>query len=170
MKNKLLLEITYTKLLYNTRKNFDSKRKSKASSVELTNTIFIPYIENDSLEIQSESRTKNDTYTSTIIFDNVIFKNDVGPLTATVIGTDGEEYAFNRISKNRADVKVNCSCLDFHYRFAAFNHRDGALAGNPPEPYVKKTDRPSVNPKKSSGLCKHLIRMIEELEKEDIFL
>lgn len=164
-----LLEMSYMKLLYNTRTGFDSKRKQKSTEVKLTNTIFIPYIEDNMLEAQSESRTVNDTYTSKIIFQNVIFKTEVTSQTASVVGTDGTEYNFMKIHKNRTDVKVSCTCLDFHYRFAAYNQRDNALAGDSPETYVKKTDRKPANPSKVSGLCKHLIRMTTELENKRMF-
>jgi hypothetical protein len=37
------------------------------------------------------------------------------------------------------------------------------LEGNPPPPYIKKTNRPPVNPKKSLGGCKHLIALADKL-------
>lgn len=171
MENKFLIELAYSKLIYNTRKGFGSTRKQRASSVNLTNTIFIPLPKTDELQVQSESRTVNDSYKSIIIFTNIIFRDEPSTQTATVVGVDGEEYHFTKINKNRSNVKVNCSCLDFNYRFASFNHRDGALAGDPPDPYIRKkgSNRGPVNPKKVSGLCKHLQRMGEELEREGIF-
>jgi hypothetical protein len=169
MKSKLLLEIAYDKLLQNVMNNFDNGRDNRSSDVRITNTLFMPYLQEDQLEAEGESQTSNGKYTSRVIFDNVIFKDEPTPDTTSVVAVDGEEYTFNRIDRNGSNVKVSCTCLDFHYRFAAFNHRDKALADKPPEPYVKKTNRKPVNPAKVSGVCKHIIRMVEELDKDSIF-
>ena len=167
-KNKILLEISYNNLLRNTDKHF-SGRSKRASDVALTNTVFIPYINDNYLEIESESRTKNGKYISRIVFENVVFKDEGDEKSAKIISPDGTEYYFKPINRRKVNVKVSCTCLDFYYRFAAFNQRDDALASDPPDPYVKKTDRPPVNPAKVSGVCKHLIRMVDELEKDNVF-
>ena len=168
-KKEILLEISYDTLLSNTRSNFDTGRDDRAGKVKIVNTIFVPAPNSDELQVQGEARTTNNSYQSRIIFENVIFKPEQDSETVSVIGTDGEEYHFSRINKARTDVKVSCTCLDFYYRFAAFNHRDNALASEPPEPYSKKTNRAPVNPAEVSGVCKHLIRLVEELEKNNIF-
>lgn len=166
---RLLLEIAYDKLLQNTRRNFDTGRSGRASDVRITNTLFMPYVGNDMLEAEGESQTTNGKYTSRVIFDNVIFKDEESDNTASVVAVDGEHYYFTKINRVRSNVKVSCSCLDFHYRFAAYNHRDDALAAKPPKPYVKKTDRQPVNPAEVSGVCKHIIRLVEELDRDNIF-
>jgi hypothetical protein len=168
VKDKVLLEISYDKLIGNTDGNFDG-RSDRASDVRLTNTVFIPHFNDNMLEIKAESQTKNGKYTSRVIFQNVIFKDDEEQGTSKIITPDGSEYYFKSINRRRGDVKVSCSCLDFYWRFASFNHRDNALASDPPKPYVKKTDRPPVNPKQLSGVCKHLIRLVDELEKDNMF-
>jgi hypothetical protein len=169
MKSKILLEVAYDKLLQNVMNHFDHGRDDRASDVRITNTLFMPYLQEDQLEAEGESRTTNGQYTSRVIFDNVIFKDEESSDTASVMAVDGDEYFFNKINRNRSNVKVSCTCLDFHYRFAAFNHRDKALADKPPAPYVKKTNKKPVNPAKVSGVCKHIIRMVEELDKDNIF-
>lgn len=165
----ILLEMPFTELEKNTKQAFGNDRHSKASTVKVTSSVFIPDITNDRLIIEAESRTDGDTYMSRIIFDNVIFKDDGTPDMARIITVDGSEYYFNRINKSKANVKVGCSCLDFHYRFASYNFKHGALADNAPKPYVKKTDRPPVNPTQVAGLCKHLIRVFNELRTDNIF-
>jgi hypothetical protein len=167
-KDDVLLEISYNKLLRST----DSKmpgRSDRASDVTLTNTVFIPYVNDNYLEVESEARTKNGKYITRIVFENVVFKDEGDNGMSKIISPDGTEYYFKPINKNRSDVKVSCTCLDFYYRFAAFNQRDNALASDPPKPYVKKTDRAPVNPSEISGVCKHLIRMVDELEKDNVF-
>lgn len=168
--SKILLETTLARLLRNTTRAFKDDRDKKSSNVRLTNTIFIPYLNNDSLEIRSISQTDNGKYNSIIIVDNVIYRDDESNKTAKIITTDGTEYYFDRLQSNRSNVKVSCTCLDFHYRFAIYNGRDDALASDMPEPYIKKTDRPEVNPTKVSGVCKHIIRLVDELKRDNIFI
>lgn len=169
MNNEILVEVSYNFLLNNTRSNFDRGREERSSRVKITNTIFVPAISTNELQVEGEARTTSSSYTPKIIFQNVIFRDEPGTGTASIMGTDGEQYHFDRINKSRADVKVACSCLDFYWRFAAFNHRDGALAAEPPDPYSKKTDREPVNPNEVSGVCKHIIRLVDELEKQNMF-
>lgn len=81
--------------------------------------------------------------------------------------TQGTPF-FARLSGS-SDVKVRCTCEDFRWRFASYNHSDNSLQGDPPEAYAKKTDRPSVNPGNTPGVCKHLIKLKNELDREDFF-
>jgi hypothetical protein len=167
--NESLLEIAYDRLEQNAEKKLKPGRKERASDVTLTNTVFIPYFNDNYLEIESKSRTTNGSYISRIVFENVVFRDEEMKDSAKIMTPDGSEYYFKPINRKRAQVKVSCTCLDFYYRFAQYNHRDDALASDPPKPYVKKTDRAPVNPAEVSGVCKHLIRMVEELEKDNVF-
>lgn len=170
VKNKVLLEISYDKMLRSTDGKMPGKKRSdKSSDVNITNTMFIPHINENTLRVESETQTTNGKYTSTILFENVVFRDEGDESMSKVMSPDGTEYYFKPINRKRSDVKVSCTCLDFYWRFASFNQRDNALASDPPKPYVKKTDRPPVNPSKVSGVCKHLIRMVEELEKDNVF-
>lgn len=170
MTTELLLELTYDRLIRNTNRHFKNERNKKSSDVKLTNTVFIPYVNDNYLEVESESQTVNGKYISRIVFENVIFKDEEGPDVARIVTADGSEYFFRRINRSRSNVKVSCSCLDFYYRFAMYNNKADALASDPPKPYVKKTDRPPVNPAEVPGVCKHIIRMVEELDKDNIFI
>jgi hypothetical protein len=166
----ILLELTFDKLIRNTDRAFKNDRNVRASDVKITNTIFIPYINDNYLEVEAESKTDNGKYISRIVFENIFYRDEPSKRTARIVTVDGAEYYFDRINRSRSNVKVSCTCLDFHYRFAIYNYRDNALATDPPKPYVKKTDRPPVNPAKVSGVCKHIIRMVEELERDNIFI
>lgn len=169
MNKQILLELTYDTLIRNTNRYFTKSRDDRASTVKVSNTLFIPYIDQDQLEIESYTRTTNGKYTTRLIFDNVIFRDEESPNTARIISADGTEYYFDRINRRRAQVKVNCTCLDFYYRFAAYNNKASALAADPPKPYIKTTDRPPVNPRGAAGLCKHIMRLSKELSKNNLF-
>jgi hypothetical protein len=81
---------------------------------------------------------------------------------------DGQAYTIEPVQYRGTDVQVSCNCLDFYYRFSAWNHGDGSLLGDPPPPYVKKTDSEPVNPNEVPGLCKHLMALTNELKRERI--
>ena len=76
---------------------------------------------------------------------------------------DGERYAVRPLYLRTHTVKVACSCLDFRWRFANYNANHGALDGDPPPPYVRKTNRPPVNPQQVPGCCKHILKTVEAL-------
>jgi hypothetical protein len=166
---EIVLEVDYNRLQQNAEKKLKPGRSDRASDVRVTNTAFIPYINDNYLEVEAETQSKNVKYITRIVFENVVFRDAEMKDGAKVISPDGTEYFFKPINRKKAHVKVSCTCLDFYWRFAAFNQRDDALASDPPKPYVKKTDRPPVNPSQVSGVCKHLIRLVDELEKDNVF-
>jgi hypothetical protein len=57
-----------------------------------------------------------------------------------------------------SECTCRCSCADFEYRLAPWNFKNKALFGSPPKKYVKKTNRPPVNPGMYPGICKHIFQ------------
>lgn len=167
--DNILLETEYGVLLGNTLANFTHNRKQAASKVQITKTNFVPSIDNETLEVKSITNTESQKYKTTLFFDDVEYVDAPGGSIATILGTDGEEYYFKKIPLNRIDVKVKCTCLDFYYRFAKWNSGDDSLIGNPPPPYVRKTNRPPVNPNKVPGVCKHIIKVTDKLMSQRLF-
>lgn len=165
----LLNETEYGVLLGNTLSNFVSNRKASSARVQVVRTIFIPSFDNESLEIRATTNTEQRRYRTAIMFDEVEYLDEPDPAAATVIGSDSRKYYLNKIPLNQVDVKVKCSCPDFYYRFAVWNHRDDSLIGEPPPPYIKKTNRPPVNPNRVPGACKHIIKLTDKLMSQGLF-
>ncbi len=165
----ILNETEYGVLLGNTLSNFVHNRQQASSKVQVKKTIFIPSYDNESLEVRATTNTENNRYRTAMLFDDVEFLDEKTPNCATIIGSDSREYYLNRIPLNQIDVKVKCGCLDFYYRFAVWNHGDDSLIGNPPPPYIKKTNRPPVNPNKVPGVCKHIIKLTQQLMSQRLF-
>lgn len=165
----ILNETEYGVLLGNTLNNFATKRNINAEKVKIVKTIFIPSYDDETLEVRSTSNTLEQRYRTKIMLDDVEFLDEPDRNAVTIIGSDSRKYYLKRIPLNRIDVKVSCSCLDFYYRFAKWNHNDDALIGDPPPPYIKKTNRPPVNPAKVSGVCKHLIKLTNQLIAQRLF-
>lgn len=183
---RVLLERSFSSLSTSTRSSFGNSRERDANTVQVRNLQYTPSIQQGVLRVTSEtfsSVTGDGPYQTVMELtglqfidestynaimsgeDNSSNRNDVYAFTAT----DGSNYYILYTSGSSTDAKVNCTCKDFRWRFAYYNAGDGSLAGEPPEPYVSKTNRPPVNPDKSPGLCKHLLKLKKELEREEIF-
>lgn len=180
MKLELLFERTMNSLVTVTRQNFGTGRDDRSNVVKINNIRYIPSVQQGWLEVRCDtsSGTSGETYETVIRFDGVgfvdreTFNNSTNDPSAKVVdltGTDGSVYYARYDNAKSLDVQVRCTCEDFRWRFAPYNHGDGSLYGNPPPPYSKKTDKPPVNPMKTPGVCKHLRKLKTELEREDFF-
>lgn len=165
----ILNETEYGVLLGNTLANFLSNRKQSSTKVQIARTIFIPSVDDETLEVRATTNSKEQKYRTSMLFDEIEWVDEPGAKVATIIGSDNTEYYLTRIPLNNVDVMVKCTCLDFYYRFAVWNHKDQSLIGKPPPPYIKTTDRPPVNPKRVPGVCKHLIKLLDTLMSKRLF-
>jgi hypothetical protein len=166
---EIILELSYFDLEGRTNSIMGPERKQKSNVVKLDNLMYIPMAGSGNLKIGSNTTSNNGhDYWSTLLFDNVTYLDEEDANGFKFTGKDNSEYYIERLPRN-ANVKVNCSCLDFHYRFAVWDNKFKALDGNPPAPYVKKGNRPPVNPMHSPGLCKHLIKLVNDLKTQNFF-
>ena len=108
------------------------------------------------------------TYDAAIMFDKVDYEDEDTNANITFTASDGEEYHINKLKARGNEVKVKCTCMDFYYRFALWNFNDGSLYGKKPPPYRKTTDRPPVNPQRTPGLCKHLMKLATALHQSNM--
>lgn len=81
-------------------------------------------------------------------------------------GKDGRKYIFERIKNN--DVLVRCNCADFKWRFNYFDHLDKSLYGRVRSKYEAIANPGSANPQELPGMCKHLIKFVQTLNKAGI--
>jgi hypothetical protein len=166
----ILLELNYNALLRNTETNFDTPRKQNSNHVRIKDVEFVPSIRDGTLTVVGKSEGAEKDYTTRLMFSNIKFVQEPSAQHVTVTGADGTEYHFSPVKIGGGHhIRVNCECLDFYYRFAAWNHAKKALDGTPPKPYIKKTNRPPVNPNKVPGVCKHIIKFIDQLKSEKVF-
>lgn len=166
---QILTETPYGVLLGNTLLHFATPRKQNSTKVQITKTVIIPSYDDETLLVKAVTKTKQKSYKTTLLFDEVEFLDKKTTNAASVIGADGDRYYFKKIQLNNIDVRVSCTCLDFYYRFAVWNHSDDSLIGNPPPPYVKKTNSAPYNPQKLAGVCKHVIKVMDKLISQQMF-
>lgn len=167
---KLLLELNYNDLENRTTTYMGKERSDKSDKVQITNMSFIPMQANGQLKIGANTTSNNGhDYWSTIIFSNIVYLNEDEPQSYTFKAIDNKDYIIEKVPRT-VQCKVSCSCLDFYYRFAVWDHRYQALDGLPPPPYIRKTTtRPDVNPFKTPGLCKHIMAVVNKLDQEHFF-
>ena len=164
---QLISEASYSTLDANTRSKMPitDKRENVVHKQRITNMSVTAYVPSNTILIKSLVQGETNRYTTHVQFEGVIFE-DSGD-TADVVeitGSDMQQYFVHPIELSKNNVKVLCDCLDFRWRFAVANSKANSLYGNIPPPYVKKTNRPPVNPQNVPGVCKHLIKTIETLQ------
>ena len=145
------------------------KRQNIMTTVNVSNLQYVPYVQSNTLEIKAVAKTAGGTYHPSIMITDVEFHDEDTPDVATFQGSDGQEYHMTPVSKTVHNCTVVCDCMDFRWRFSMTNYNDDSLLGNPPPPYIRKTTtRPPVNPLSVIGLCKHLFRLVDNLEANRI--
>ena len=169
----ILAETTLDQLYSNTVSSFATDRQQNQARVQVVDKTFIPAPGNRLVRVKATTRSSAKNYETRMAFTEVVYLDDEEDATlnnqaVTFTAPDEQTYMIEPIQYRGTDVRVSCSCLDFYYRFAAWNAGDGSLLGNSPPPYVKKTDSEPVNPNRVPGLCKHLMALTNELRRERI--
>lgn len=164
----ILVEMTVKELVTATEKAFPDtdKRHNATSDIRVESTTFIPT--SGGLMVKSDVKNTNKgsvSYTN-ILIENVDFCKETDAGAIRLNGTDGAHF-IQPINLDVVDVKVNCTCLDFRFRFAMWNYEKESLIGEKPAPYKRKTEtHPSANPTHSPGVCKHLIKSFESFQEK----
>ena len=141
------------------------KRQHATGEVVTANVSYMPYIGMKMLHVKAMSTSNGHQYQQALQFNGVAFENEDTDQNATFQASDGVDYHVQPLELTGHNVKVRCNCLDFHYRFANYNAQDKSLVGKPPPLYQRKTDRPPVNPSRVPGMCKHLLKLVEMLQR-----
>lgn len=142
-----------------------TKRQHATGEVAVQNIQYIPYLGMKMLHVKATTRSNGNQYQQVIQFNNVVFEGGDTEENVTFNAVDGVETHIQPLDLNQLNVKVTCNCLDFFHRFAAYNSSDKSLVGRAPPVYVRKTTtRPPVNVLRVPGACKHLLRLVEELQ------
>ena len=163
----LLLETsTVGQLTSNTNVFFGTSRKQKAAQVQLNNVQYIQAADGI-LIVKAQTRSSDKTYDTTIQFQKVRFVKP-GTLHSVPLEMAGQEVSIMPLKNMGNHVEVHCDCMDFYWRFAMYNNKNKSLLGEPPAPYVKKTDRVPLNPDQVPGACKHLNKLADQLKLQRI--
>lgn len=145
------------------------KRHNATNEVTIQNVQYIPYVGTKFLHVKSTSVSNGHQYKQAVQFMRVQFESEDSDTNVTYKATDGKDYHMQQIDLGAHNIKVRCNCLDFYYRFATWNYNDNSIVGPAPRPYRRKTTtRPEVNPSRVPGLCKHLLKLIQNLQSSGL--
>ena len=142
-------------------------RQHAVAPVQVPIVKLTPYVPSSALLAESQANNQGRRYNPEIFFTKVQFEQEETATNITFTGSDNNEYNIvQAIPLTGNEVQVRCNCLDFHYRFSRHNAKNNALYGQPAPPYKRKTDtRPPANPMQVPGMCKHLLALVDELQK-----
>jgi hypothetical protein len=163
---KYLTEITMPQIKRNNETGFPStkKRQHIVNLVNARELKFEPFVPSNTLIVSCITVSNNHQYHTQLEFTKVHYhENGVVAFN----GSDGETHNIDKLNLNRDDVNVNCTCLDFRFRFAQQHYQNKSLVGEPPPPYtrVPGSNRPPVNPDNVLGACKHVLAVEQQLKR-----
>lgn len=145
-------------------------RQNAKNGVQVQKMELVPAVNSGNLVVKSLVKSDSGkSYSPTIQFDNVEYQEEDQPNNVTFQGVDGNDYHMTPIKLQTNNAKVNCNCLDFYWRFGKYNAKVNSLLGEPGGAYVKKNpNRQPANPQQTPGVCKHLLRLTDELRRNRI--
>ena len=134
-----LAETSFAELERNTNTAMPGHdRASFTNSIQINGLELIPYEGALGVNAAVNSINSGNSYQPQIMFLDVEYINtdepevEQDPRTVTFQAPDGKDYTIMPISLSRNNCKVRCTCLDFRWRFAIYNDRDGSLFGDGP--------------------------------------
>ena len=140
------------------------KRQHATHPVQIVRTDFTPYIGTRNLLVrgQAKSGTYNNVFYKPMLFFNEIqFEDEDTAENVSFKVAGGEDYHMQPIDLSDNIVRVRCDCLDFYFRFSPWDFSNDDLFGPKPKTYVRKTNTyPPVNPTRSPGICKHIMKLV----------
>lgn len=145
------------------------RRQHVVHEVRIISMSYTQFVGMKMLHVKAVCESSNHRYETSVQLLNVEYNPAEGGIV--VVGVDGKEYVMSPVTLTDHNVKVRCTCLDFFHRFAQYNNTDKSLVGRAPRPYRRvTTDRPSVNPTRVPGACKHILRVFDELESAGLVI
>lgn len=140
------------------------KRQHAVHPVQIVRTEFTPYIGTRNLLVrgQAKSGTYNNVfYKPMLFFNEIVFEKEDTPQNVSIKASDGKDHHMQQIDLSDNIVRVRCDCLDFYFRFSPWDFSNDDLYGPKSKPYVRKTTTyPPVNPTRSPGVCKHIMKLV----------
>lgn len=164
-------EIAVRQIVAKTKQAFPNTGRELARvSTNITHLLYDVYQPNQMIKCEADVMSNGMEYSSIIEFSEVQFvEEETTPgASVEVVGTNFRKYQIRPLSMEGNNAHVRCSCPDFIYRFAFYDYQRDCLYGPLPPKYVRKTQRPPVNPTKSIGMCKHLHAVVERLKREGV--
>ena len=147
------------------------KRQHVVHTVSITKLQYTPDTKQDKLTVISSTVTSDgQPHNQMMEVRNVNIQPPNSGNTSKIVDREGLEHSITPAKLNISNVGVFCDCEDYQFRFAQYNIQNNCHIGPNPQNYVKKTDRPPVNPSRVPGMCKHIIKVSDELKDQGILI
>jgi len=143
-----------------------TKRQHSIDPIKIVQMEWTPFVGVKTLFIKglAQNSISGKEYNPQILFKNILYNTNAD---TRIIASDGLMYEYKKPSVVENDVLVRCSCPDFRWRFAYYNHLDHSLHGRKPAKYNSLGIGPPANPLEMEGMCKHLMKLITALRDAD---
>ncbi len=161
------------------------KRHNAIDMVKITKLAWTPYKGMNTLLVRALAQSKQKDgsvheYTPLVEFKKVQYVKDatyapkylpnIAVISAVMQqGGSPEPVAFYKLQRDKTDVLVRCQCEDYKWTFSSHNKAAGALFGGAYKKPKPQGLKPSPNPNKIEGMCKHILKLFKVLEKTGIF-
>jgi hypothetical protein len=148
------------------------KRQHATGEVRVTNNTYTPFTNQKVLRVEAHTQSNSgEQYNQFIDLRNITYEYSSNSSNVPIEAVDNHEYYVQPIQLNTTNVGVFCTCPDYQMRFAAYNMQNNCHIGPPPARYVRKTEnRPEVNPDHVPGMCKHLLKVTDQLRQDGIVI
>jgi hypothetical protein len=151
-----------TKEFQNTTNAKVDRLQAQAKQVEIQSITLAQGVKTITFSCQVPSFTKSSKYTVQVVFTGIEF----GDRKMSPAWRDYEGIFFKKPNVVDNRVILRCSCPDARHRFGHAWKVNKSLFRAYPK-YVKKTNRPYLNPDNIEGLCKHLHSTLIALENHN---
>ena len=139
-----------------------TKRQHVTGPVEIKAISWLPYLGMRTLLCRALVENNGNEYNSLILFRGVNFFPQKQPALVEITGQDGQKYFLERMFNDLNNVNVRCNCPDFRWRFRYYDHLDRSLYGHKGAAY-QSAGGPPANPNEMPGICKHLMKLMQNL-------
>lgn len=143
------------------------RRQHVTHEVRVTGIQYTPMLQNGILRINSSTTSNNgNAHTQALDIRDINFQPENSGNNVTIQDNSGRSHSVTPAKLNVSTVAVYCDCEDYQMRFANFNIQNNCHLGPPPPRYIRKTTtRPPANPNQVPGMCKHIIKVTDELKQ-----
>lgn len=168
MLNESTLEELYKNAVYAFPRT--TKRQYAIDTIKIVKLEWTPFIGVRTLFLKALAQNEGKEYSPMLLVKDIKYKESPNSKTIKITASNGKEYYLNKISFQDNDVLVRCECGDFHWRFKHYNNLDKSLFGRNRKKYEALHRPNSANPSETSGMCKHLIKLVKILKESNLIL
>ena len=145
-----------------------TRRQNSTHSVIVEHMDWVPFRGVKTLFLKSLVRNEGRKNEAIVLFKGVRYADAAQRGFVPIKASDGRAVYLERLSWDKTDALVRCSCADFRWRFSHWNRVDKSLFGRPARKYEARERPGSSNPDESPGICKHLMKMAKILAESGV--